>query len=422
LFFAILSGIINYVFITYLLTGVENFKKYLSNFVKFVSFENNKYQCANPEYNDEISQLLRLLDNIATTYEQRLKNDINIMGEIILTSDKMEKGIYGCKVKATTQNPMINKLKINTNHMLDSVSKNMKQLTTVLKAYSDGNYTHRIQIDDKLMGDMRIVMENVNALGFALSNTASTNLSNGESLHLYTDDINLSAKNVASKANQQAASLEETAAALEEITSITRNNAQNTSKMKELSQQVRESVNKGQALASKTAISMDEINHEVLAINEAISIIDQIAFQTNILSLNAAVEAATAGEAGKGFAVVAGEVRNLASRSAQAAREIKTMVENATKKTWNGKQISDDMTKGYEELNNNINNTIKLIEDVSSASREQMTGIEQINHAITSIDSVTQENASEANHISSKITQILQMANDLVIDAKSKKF
>jgi methyl-accepting chemotaxis protein len=192
--------------------------------------------------------------------------------------------------------------------------------------------------------------------------------------------------------------------------------------MKDLSQSVRDSVAKGQTLASKTALSMDEINHEVLAINDAISIIDQIAFQTNILSLNAAVEAATAGEAGKGFAVVAGEVRNLASRSAEAAKEIKAMVENATTKTYNGKQISDEMTKGYEELNQNINNTIRLIEDVSNASREQMSGIEQINHAITTIDSGTQENASEANHISEKMADILQMANDLVMDAKSKKF
>jgi methyl-accepting chemotaxis protein len=422
LIFSILSWIINYLFMSYLIKSVSNFKGYLHNFVKFISFENNKYKPANPSNKDEISQLLKVLDDIASTYEKRLKDDINIMGEIVLTSDKMEKGIYGCKVQATTTNPMINKLKINTNHMLDTVSNNMKQLTFVLQAYTQGDFTQRINIDTKIMGDMRSVMENVNALGLALANSASINLHNGETLHKFTDDINMSVKNVATKANEQAASLEETAAALEEITSITRNNAQNANIMKDLSQSVRDSVAKGQTLASKTALSMDEINHEVLAINDAISIIDQIAFQTNILSLNAAVEAATAGEAGKGFAVVAGEVRNLASRSAEAAKEIKAMVENATTKTYNGKQISDEMTKGYEELNQNINNTIRLIEDVSNASREQMSGIEQINHAITTIDSGTQENASEANHISEKMADILKMANDLVMDAKSKKF
>jgi methyl-accepting chemotaxis protein len=269
LLFSILSWIINYIFMSYLIKSVSNFKEYLHNFVKFVSFENNKYKPANTTNKDEISQLLRMLDDIAFTYEKRLKDDINIMGEIVLTSDKMEKGIYGCKVQATTTNPMINKLKINTNHMLDTVSNNMKQLTFVLQAYTQGDFTQRLNIDSKIMGDMRSVMENVNALGLALANSASINLHNGETLHKFTDDINLSVKNVATKANEQAASLEETAAALEEITSITRNNAQNANTMKDLSQSVRDSVAKGQTLASKTALSMDEINHEVLAINDA---------------------------------------------------------------------------------------------------------------------------------------------------------
>ena len=109
-----------------------------------------------------------------------------------------------------------------------------------------------------------------------------------------------------------------------------------------------------------------------------LGVIDQIAFQTNILSLNAAVEAATAGEAGKGFAVVAQEVRNLASRSAEAANEIKALVGTATQKANDGKKISDEMIKGYEELNENITQTISLINDVEAASKEQQTGIEQI--------------------------------------------
>jgi methyl-accepting chemotaxis protein len=131
----------------------------------------------------------------------------------------------------------------------------------------------------------------------------------------------------------------------------------------------------GKALASETTNAMDEINKEVNAISEAITIIDQIAFQTNILSLNAAVEAATAGEAGKGFAVVAQEVRNLATRSADAANEIKRLVQNATQKANNGKQIADSMISGYITLNQNIEQTISLIKDVEMASKEQLLGI-----------------------------------------------
>ncbi|RXJ93678.1 chemotaxis protein, partial [Arcobacter sp. CECT 8989] len=127
--------------------------------------------------------------------------------------------------------------------------------------------------------------------------------------------------------------------------------------------------------------------------NDAISVIDQIAFQTNILSLNAAVEAATAGEAGKGFAVVAGEVRNLASRSAEAAKEIKSLVENATQKSGDGKQIAGNMIEGYTHLNENIQNTHGLIKNVAESSKEQKTGIEQISIAVNQLDQQTQKNA-----------------------------
>ncbi len=231
-----------------------------------------------------------------------------------------------------------------------------------------------------------------------------------------------SMNNLASKTNEQAASLEQTSAAIEEITNITRNNTQNATKMASLGHIVKKSVLEGEDLASKTAKSMDEINDKVKAINESISIIDQIAFQTNILSLNAAVEAATAGEAGKGFAVVAQEVRNLASRSAEAAHEIKNLVEEATLKANDGKKVSSDMINGYEELNNNITQTIQIIEDVSNASKEQITRIEQINQAVDMLDRFTQENVAESNQVKAIAQNVSKLAHQLLIDAQSKKF
>ncbi|WP_419771460.1 MAG: methyl-accepting chemotaxis protein [Candidatus Marinarcus sp.] len=192
--------------------------------------------------------------------------------------------------------------------------------------------------------------------------------------------------------------------------------------MADLGQTVKKSVFSGQELAKQTATSMDEINAKVAAISEAINIIDQIAFQTNILSLNAAVEAATAGEAGKGFAVVAQEVRNLATRSADAAKEIKNLVEDANQKANEGKNISDSMISGYETLNTHISETIHLIENVSSASKEQMLGIEQINDAVSMLDRVTQENANEANNTTKIANDVELLAHNLVDEANSKKF
>jgi methyl-accepting chemotaxis protein len=167
---------------------------------------------------------------------------------------------------------------------------------------------------------------------------------------------------------------------------------------------------------------MDDINVEVTSIKEAISVIDQIAFQTNILSLNAAVEAATAGEAGKGFAVVAGEVRNLASRSAEAANEIKVLVENATHKADDGKNIADEMIEGYNHLNDSITKTLNLISGVEIASKEQLGGIEQINTAVTELDQQTQQNANVANMTKDIAVQTQSIAYEIADDTNQKEF
>src|SRR5574344_1346596 len=192
--------------------------------------------------------------------------------------------------------------------------------------------------------------------------------------------------------------------------------------MSKLAHELSISAQKGQELANQTAKSMDDINKEVSSINEAIEVIDQIAFQTNILSLNAAVEAATAGEAGKGFAVVAQEVRNLANRSAQAAKEIKDIVEKASEKANNGKSIATNMIDGYSELNNSISNTLVTIENVATASKEQESGILQINDAISSLDASTQKNAQVAEQISNMATSIAYTSNYLVTASSRTSF
>ena len=192
--------------------------------------------------------------------------------------------------------------------------------------------------------------------------------------------------------------------------------------MASYSNSVTKSAHDGEKLANQTTVAMEEINVQVNSINEAITVIDQIAFQTNILSLNAAVEAATAGEAGKGFAVVAQEVRNLASRSAEAAKEIKTIVENATKKANDGKEIANHMIDGYKELNQNIINTINLIQDIELSSKEQLSGIEQINDAVNSLDKQTQQNAAIASQTHDVAVITDEIAKLVVSNANGKKF
>jgi methyl-accepting chemotaxis protein len=216
--------------------------------------------------------------------------------------------------------------------------------------------------------------------------------------------------------------LEETSAAVDEITNNIKKSTENINIMSGFSSELIQVSSEGQHLAQKTTSSMDNINNEVSAINEAITVIDQIAFQTNILSLNAAVEAATAGEAGKGFAVVAQEVRNLASRSAEAANEIKTLVEKATEQTDIGNETASQMIKGYEVLNNNIDQTTKLIQTVANDTNTQREKIEHINSSIVEIDKVTQENASIAKETNLVAQQASDIAQKIVDDASGSKF
>lgn len=419
--FAILFIVINHMFIKSAKQRAIRFKRYFDSFLKFVSFEVNTFKPAKIYGNDEIADMLTMLNQTAKRYDVKLKEDMKVLGEIVLVADKLEQGMYGFTIVSDTQNPMIKTLRNTLNHMLHITNKNIEALSTIVKSYTSNDFTKRVQIESKLKAQMRILMEGVNQLGDTLSQNAKHNLENGQTLEKNAITMTQSVTNLANKANQQAVSLEETTASVEEITTITRNNTQNSSTMSELGNAVKMEVSTGMNLANKTSESMDEINIQVLAINKAIEVMDQIAFQTNILSLNAAVEAATTGEAGKGFAVVAQEVRNLASRSSSAANEIKLIVEQAAIKANEGKKVSDEMIMGYKSLIKNFNETMQLIENVSSSSKEQMVKIEQINNTVVKLDKVTQENASEANNIATIANNVTKMANDLVADAQMKK-
>ncbi|MCG3706770.1 methyl-accepting chemotaxis protein [Aliarcobacter butzleri] len=401
--------------------GIDRIKIYIDDLMDFVFFGTNHIRRAEYIKNDDIGQILRELNKYVEKFDVMRKDDMHVLGEVVIALDKVSQGIYTSQIHADSNNFMIHTLKRVVNQMLATTNKNMEELVKIVGEYSQDDYRSQMDIDPILKGKMLLTMQRINHLGKELNENAKNNLQNGHLLEKNSTTMNKSVESLAAKANEQAASLEQTAAALEEITSITKNNTQNASKMANLSNDVKNSVILGEKLANQTNVSMDEINAQVTAINEAISVIDQIAFQTNILSLNAAVEAATAGEAGKGFAVVAQEVRNLASRSAEAAKEIKELVENATSKANQGKRISDEMSKGYDNLNKLISETIDIIQDVSVASNEQLQGIEQINDAISMLDRVTQENAHEANKVADIANETLHMAQALVQTAKTKK-
>ncbi len=221
---------------------------------------------------------------------------------------------------------------------------------------------------------------------------------------------------------QAKGSLEETSEVLEKITQNVSFSSSQTQNMATLASEVTQGVNVGQQLAKQTNSAMDEIDTQVASINEAINIIDKIAFQTNILSLNAAVEAATAGQEGKGFAVVAQEVRNLAERSTQAAKEIKNLVLQATTKANDGKAIANEMILGYANLNTIVDKTMELITSVAQSAKEQQEGIVQINESVTLLHQQINANSQVALQSNTIAVKTSNIANTIVENVYKKVF
>ena len=375
----------------------------------------------NVKTKDEIGQVAKLFNQYMDKLTSGLKQDAAVIEEANDILEKTGNGFFVYEVKSTASNPYVEDLKNKLNAMISHTKETLDKINVTLRNYSESKFDYKID-DRGIYGDLGSVTSGIKLVGHNTSEILAMIMNTGDSLNQNTTILSTASNDLSTASNQQAASLEETAAALEEITANIRGNTEATAKMAMLANNVTKSANSGMKLASTTATAMDNINTKVSAINEAIEVIDQIAFQTNILSLNAAVEAATAGEAGKGFAVVAQEVRNLASRSAEAAKEIKDLVEAASQMANEGKTISDNMTKRYDELNNNINETIAMIDSVADSSKEQEKGIIQINDAVNALDKATQQNAHVADEISAMSTKIEQMSNSLVTAASRADF
>ena len=373
------------------------------------------------ESSDEIGEVANLFNKYMDQVNEGLKQDEKVISETNDILQKTANGFFVYEVTSKASNPHVDELRKNLNHMIRSVKSTLDKINITLRHYSQSKYDYKI--DDKgIYGDLGAVTAGIKLVGNNTSEILAMILNTGDKLNDNTHKLSDASSGLSTSSNTQAASLEETSAALEEMTSTIKDNTHNATKMSQLASDVTTSAKEGEALALSTSTAMDDIVSQVSSINEAISVIDQIAFQTNILSLNAAVEAATAGEAGKGFAVVAQEVRNLASRSAEAANEIKILVENATSKANNGKNIADNMINGYKQLNDNINNTISLIDEVANSSKEQQSSIVQINDAVIQLDQATQRNAAVSDNISTMSNDIETMSDTLVNAASKASF
>ncbi|WP_151947156.1 methyl-accepting chemotaxis protein [Aliarcobacter butzleri] len=404
-----------------IVNSLENFKDGLFSFFGYLNRESSNVELINLDTKDEFGQMSKIVNENIIKTQKGIEEDRKLIDETISVLGEFEQGDLCQRLNLNVSNPALTQLKNVLNKMADNLENNIENVLNILEQYSNYNYLNKISTKN-LKEHLLKLASGVNSLGDSITQMLIDNKTNGLTLDKSSNMLLVNVDKLNLSSNEAAASLEETAAALEEITSNIRNNTESIAQMSKLSSNVTTSANQGEKLANETTVAMDEINNQVRLINEAIGVIDNIAFQTNILSLNAAVEAATAGEAGKGFAVVAQEVRNLASRSAEAAREIKTIVENATIKANEGKEIASNMIEGYKHLNQNISQTINLISDIQNASKEQLLGIEQINDAVNQLDQQTQQNAMVASQTHDIAIVTDEISKLIVSDADEKEF
>ena len=404
--------------------NINSFIAYFKEFINFITYKQNRINKIEVKGKCEFSQMSRAINSAVDEFDGKYKDDMRLIGEAVLTFDKLRKGIFSARITATTTNPMINTLRKTINDSLNYLETYMKDIENILLLYTNNNYKDRLEISKNIIDNSALhkVMSSVNLLGNTLASQSKQNLENGNILESNSNILKQSIHSLTQKIKEQTDSLNKTTQAIDKISTITNNNVQNALQMASLGEVVKQSVETGYDLANSTNKSMDEINEKVTAINDAITIIDQIAFQTNILSLNAAVEAATAGEAGKGFAVVAGEVRNLANKSAEAANDIKLLVEIANSKANDGKKIANLMQDGYKQLQENIVKTLEIIQNVSSSANEQLLGIKDVNEAILTLENISKGNEADTIQVNNITNDVSKMALEVLDEAKNKQF
>ena len=287
-------------------------------------------------------------------------------------------------------------------------------LTTAIEVASTvaaGDLT--VQIDDQGKDEIAQLMHALKDMSGNLEKICSEIRHSTDTIATASSEIATGNLDLSSRTEQQAGALEETASSMEELTSTVKQNSDNARQANSLAQTASKVAVEGGAVVSQVVSTMADINASAKQIEAIISVIDGIAFQTNILALNAAVEAARAGEQGRGFAVVASEVRNLAQRSASAAKEIKTLIDNSVEKVASGSKLVDQAGLAMNNVVESITRVTDVVSEISSASHEQSSGIDQINQAVIHMDEATQQNAALVEQAAAAASSLQDQAQKL---------
>ncbi|MCW2488554.1 Tar ligand binding domain-containing protein [Candidatus Symbiopectobacterium sp. NZEC127] len=280
-----------------------------------------------------------------------------------------------------------------------------------IRAISGGDLTQSIQAESK--NEIGQLASSLKEMQSSLITTVSDVRTSSDSIYTGASEISVGSNDLSSRTEQQASALEETAASMEQLTATVKQNTDNARQAAALAKNASETAQKGGHVVNTVITTMKDISDSSTQIAHITNVIDGIAFQTNILALNAAVEAARAGEQGRGFAVVAGEVRNLAQRSAQAAKEIKSLIENSVSRVNTGSEQVQDAGETMKEIVTAVTRVTDIMGEIATASDEQSRGIEQVSQAVAEMDGVTQQNAALVEQSAAAAAALEDQANYL---------
>jgi len=289
-----------------------------------------------------------------------------------------------------------------------SITRPVAKALHVANTVAAGDLTSRIEVETR--DELGQLLQALKTMNESLARTVGVVRTGTDTIAVAAAQVAAGSQDLSSRTEQQAGALEETASSMEELTSTVRQNADNARQANVLAEAASNVAARGGQVIGQVVGTMGEINASANQINDIIGVIDGIAFQTNILALNAAVEAARAGEQGRGFAVVAGEVRNLAQRSANAAKEIKALIGASTDKVASGSKLVAEAGATMQEIVDSVRRVTDIMAEISSASMEQTSGIEQINQAVVQMDETTQQNAALVEEAAAASSQMQEQA------------
>ncbi|MGC2854324.1 methyl-accepting chemotaxis protein [Novispirillum sp. DQ9] len=346
----------------------------------------------------------RLLDQVAA-------ENARIEAEIAAVVDAAGRGEFDQRMALDGKQGFHRSLAEGMNRVVGLVDGAVAELGGCLSALADGDLDRRMV--GAYQGDLERLKVDYNSAVSTLSDTVRAVAATAEVVRTATGEIAAGTEDLADRTEQQASNLQETAAAMEELTATVRQNADNARQANQLSAAARTAAERGGETVSKAIAAMSEIEESSHRISDIVSLIQEIAFQTNLLALNASVEAARAGEVGKGFAVVASEVRALAQRSSEASKDIKGLIEESGRQVGQGVELVNAAGGTLTDIVTSVKKVADIVAEISSASQEQSTGLEQINTAVTNMDEMTQQNAALVEETTAAAQSLRDQAGEL---------